>query len=180
MGETVNNIDYDTDNDFTYGMNGDELNRETENLNLYFTFSIRNDFFGISVELIREVLKYSRVFKIPRVPEYIKGVINLRGEVVPVIDLSGRFYGIESQIKEGTSIIIVEITDNDEKIPVGVMIDSVSAVAELADDEIESVPETGNRIRADYIEGIGKIDGEFAILLNIENVLKIDELSDFN
>ena len=167
------------DPDFNYGMNG-EGEENSEDLKLYFTFTIRNDLFGISVNLIREVIKYSRVFKTPRVPEYIKGVINLRGEVVPVIDLSGRFYSVESEISDGTSIIIVEITENDESVPVGVMIDSVRAVTELTDESIEAVPETGNRIRIDYIDGIGKVEGEFAILLNIGNVLKIDELSDFN
>jgi len=180
MEEISGRIDTAYETDFAYGIvDGVESDR-SENAKLYFTFNIRNDLFGISVNLIREVLKFSKVYRIPRVPDYIKGVINLRGEVVPVIDLSGRFYGKESAISESSSIVIVEITDHDESIPVGVMIDSVRAVSELTDDNIESPPETGNRIRPDYIEGIGKVDGEFAILLKIENVLKIDELSDFN
>lgn len=178
MEETANNIEYE--DSFNYGLSGESEQKKDGNLKLYFTFTIKNDLFGISVKLIREVLKYTKVFKTPRVPDYIKGVINLRGEVVPVIDLSSRFYGVESLISESTSIIIVEITENDEKIPVGVMIDSVRAVTELSDESIEPVPETGNRIRLDYIDGIGKVDREFAILLHVENVLKIDELSDFN
>ncbi len=180
MEETASSSSIEYDSDYNYGINGDKSDSKSENLKLYFTFKIRNDLFGISVKLIREVLKYTKVFRTPRVPEYIKGVINLRGEVVPVIDLSSRFYGNESDISDSTSIIIVEITDHDEKIPIGVMIDSVSAVTELSDESIESVPEIGNRIRLDYIDGIGKVDGEFAILLHVENVLKIEELSDFN
>lgn len=179
MGENINN-NMEYEGDFSFGMNSETSGSKEENLKLYFTFTLRNDLFGIPVKLIREVLKYTRVFRTPRVPEYIKGVINLRGEVVPVIDLSSRFYGIESVITENTSIIIVEISDNEEKIPVGVMIDSVRAVTELTDESIESVPEIGNRIRLDYIDGIGKVEGEFAILLHVENVLKIEELSDFN
>lgn len=177
MEETVINMAEEPH--FTRGMNVDYVPDRADNLKLYFTFTIRNDVFGIPVSLIREVIKYSRVFRIPRVPDYIKGVINLRGEVVPVVDLSGRFYGVQSEIAESTSIIIVEITEHEEKIPVGVLIDSVRAVTDLADDCIESAPATGNRIRLDYIDGIGKVDSEFAILLNIENVLKIEELSDF-
>lgn len=180
MGESAENIIEVNDRDYSYGLNGDGADVNAGDMKLYFTFQIRNDIFGISVKLIREVLKYTKVFRIPRVPEYIKGVINLRGEVVPVIDLSGRFYGVESAITESSSIIIVEVTENEESIPVGVVIDSVRAVTELADESIESVPEVGNKIRLDYIEGIGKVDGEFAILLKIENVLKIAELSDFN
>jgi purine-binding chemotaxis protein CheW len=172
------NTGYDTD--YAYGLMDGIGSDRSENVKLYFTFNIRNDLFGISVNLIREVLKFSKVYRIPRVPDYIKGVINLRGEVVPVIDLSGRFYGIESTISESSSIIIVEIKDHEERIPVGVMIDSVRAVTELTDDSIEAAPEIGNRIRPDYIEGIGKVEGEFAILLKIDNVLKIEELSDFN
>ena len=180
MEEIAGDINILNQADFAYGMTNGIESDKADNVKLYFTFQIRNDLFGISVNLIREVLKYSKVYRIPRVPDYIKGVINLRGEVVPVIDLSGRFYGIESAISESSSVIIVEITDHEERIPVGVMIDAVRAVTELSADTIESVPETGNRIRLDYIDGIGKVDGEFAILLNIENVLKIDELSDFN
>jgi purine-binding chemotaxis protein CheW len=180
MEEIAVGINTGSEMDFAYGMGGEGETDRKDNVKLYFTFNIRNDLFGISVSLIREVLKFSKVYRIPRVPDYIMGVINLRGEVVPVIDLSGRFYGIESVISESSSIIIVEVSDHDERIPVGVMIDSVRAVTELTDDSIESVPETGNRIRPDYIDGIGKVDGEFAILLKIENVLKIEELSDFN
>jgi purine-binding chemotaxis protein CheW len=165
---------------YSYGSGGERRTDAGDNLRLYFTFTIRNDLFGVQVKLIREVLKYTRVFRIPRVPDYIRGVINLRGEVVPVIDLSCRFYGLESVINDNTSIIIVEISENDENIPVGVIIDSVREVTELSDESIESAPEIGNRIRIDYIEGIGKVQGEFAILLRIGNVLRIDELSDFN
>ncbi len=180
MGETINCISPDNNINYSYGTNSETKQEGTDSVKLYFTFKIRNDLFGIPVNTIREVLKYTKVFRTPRVPGYIKGVINLRGEVVPVINLPCRFYDMESGITENTSIIIIEITENDEKIPVGVMIDSVREVTELSDESIESTPEVGNRIKPDYIEGIGKVNGEFAILLKIEKVLKIDELSDFN
>jgi len=145
---------------------------------LYLTFSLGKDLFGIRVSEVREVIEYKEVFKIPRVPEYLKGVINLRGEVVPIIDLHSRFYSNLSDVTGTTSIVVVEIDDDNHKIPIGVMIDSVKAVTELYENNIESVPEIGSRIRADFIEGIGKLDNQFVILLKMQNILNIEELSD--
>ncbi len=145
---------------------------------LYLTFSLGKDLFGIQVSEVREVIEYKQVFKIPRVPEYLKGVINLRGEVVPIIDLHSRFYSKLSDVTGTTSIVVVEIDDDNHKIPIGVMIDSVKAVTELYQNNIESVPEIGSRIRSDFIEGIGKLDDQFVILLKMQNILNIEELSD--
>lgn len=147
------------------------------NIVLYLTFLIGNDTFGIQVSDIREVIEYKKVFKLPRVPEYIKGVINLRGEVVPVIDLHSRFYNTTTGIVSSTSIVVVEIDDENQKIPIGVMIDLVRAVTELNEEKIEAVPEIGSRIRAEFIHGIGKVDNQFVILLKIQNVLNLAELS---
>lgn len=144
---------------------------------LYLTFSLGHDFFGIQVGEVREVIECKQVFKIPRVPEFVKGVINLRGDVVPVIDLHSRFYSKVSVISATTSIVIVEIDDDNHKVPVGVMIDSVKAVTEFCENNIESVPEVGNRIRSDFINGIGKHENQFVILLNVQNILNIEELS---
>ena len=161
------------------GGEGEDLVTDVEIIQLV-TFLLDEVEYGVNILSVHEILRIPEITRLPNTPGFIKGVINLRGEVVPVIDLSSRFYGIEGVISENTSIIIVEIAENEEKIPIGVMIDSVRAVTELSDESIESVPEIGNRIRLDYIDGIGKVDGEFAILLHIENVLKIEELSDFD
>jgi len=145
---------------------------------LYLTFLLGKDLFGVQVSEIREVIEYKQVFKIPRVPEYLKGVINLRGEVVPIIDLHSRFYNTISIVTGTTSIVVVEMNDDGHKIPIGVMIDSVKAVTELYENKIESVPEIGSRIRSDFVEGIGKLEDQFVILLKVQNILNIEELSD--
>lgn len=147
---------------------------------LYLTFLLGKDLFGIQVSEIREVIEFKQVFKIPRVPDYLKGVINLRGEVVPIIDLHSRFYNAKCSITGTTSIVVVEIDDDEHKIPIGVMIDSVKAVTELYENNIEAVPEIGSRIKSDFIEGIGKLDDQFVILLKVQNILNIDELSNID
>ncbi len=147
---------------------------------LYLTFTLGKDLFGIQVSEVREVIEYKQVFKIPRVPEYLKGVINLRGEVVPIIDLHSRFYKTVSGVTGTTSIVVVEMDDDNHKIPIGVMIDSVKAVTELYENNIESVPEIGSRIRSDFIEGIGKLEDQFVILLKVQNILNIEELSNID
>lgn len=147
---------------------------------LYLTFSLGKDLFGIQVSEVREVIEYKQVFKIPRVPDFLKGVINLRGEVVPIIDLHSRFYNKLSEVTGTTSIVVVELDDDNHKIPIGVIIDSVKAVTELYENSIESVPEIGSKIRSDFIEGIGKLDNQFVILLNVQNILNIEELSNID
>ncbi len=150
----------------------------TGDMVLYLTFALGSDLFGIQVSEVREVIEYKQVFKIPRVPEFLKGVINLRGEVVPIIDLHSRFYGKESAVTGTTSIVVVEIDDESHKIPIGVMIDQVKAVTELYENNIESVPEIGSKIRSDFVEGIGKLEDKFVILLKVQSILNIEELSD--
>jgi purine-binding chemotaxis protein CheW len=147
-------------------------------LTLYLTFLLGNDTFGIQVGEIREVIEYKKVFKVPGVPDFIKGVINLRGEVVPVIDLHSRFYNKPTDVINSTSIIVVEVNDENYKIPVGVMIDSVEAVTGLPVESIETVPEIGSKIRTDFIHGIGKVEDQFVILLKVQNILNLKELSD--
>lgn len=148
-----------------------------QDIELYLTFTLGSDLFGIKVSEVREVIEFRQIFRIPRVPEYIRGVINLRGEVVPVIDLFSRFYGRVDERARNASIVIVEMRDENSKTPIGVLIDSVNEVIEISDIDIEAVPEIGSRIRADFIEGIGKPGDRFVILLEIGRVLNIEELS---
>jgi purine-binding chemotaxis protein CheW len=147
---------------------------------LYFTFILGRDLFGIKVGEIREVIEYKKIFKIPRAPEYIKGVINLRGEVVPIIDLHSRFYNTVSRVIDTSSIVVVEIDDDNHKVPIGVMIDKVKAVSELNLNRIEAIPEIGSKIRTDFVEGIGKLEDQFVILLNMKSILNIQELSNID
>ncbi len=145
----------------------------------YLTFMVGNETYGVDVSRVREVINYERVFPVPRVPLFIRGVINLRGEVVPVIDLSCRFYGKTAVEGKMTSIVIMEIESEGEFIHVGAVIDAIHAVEEIPEDNIEHTPEFGSKIRHDYIFGVGKTDGRFIIILNLPRVLDVAELSDF-
>ena len=147
---------------------------------LYLTFVIGKELLGIPVSSVREVIEYKKVFKTPRVPDYIRGVINLRGEVVPVIDLSARFYNIKSSVIGTSAIVIVEVEENRHKTAVGVIIDAVRAVVEISGEKIDATPDIGSRIRPDFITGIGKVEKDFVILLKTDSILNIEELSDFN
>ncbi|HNX22690.1 MAG TPA: chemotaxis protein CheW [Spirochaetota bacterium] len=165
-------LNIDPESEMTVSADGD--------LVLYLTFLLGKDLFGIQVSEIREVIEYKQVFKLPRVPEFLKGVINLRGEVVPIIDLHSRFYNTSFKVTSTTSIVVVEVDDDNHKTPIGVIIDSVKAVTELYESNIEAVPEIGSRIRPDFVEGIGKLDDQFVILLRVQNILNIEELSNID
>ena len=148
----------------------------------YLTFLLGNELYGFEVKNIREVIEYNQITsitEIPMVPEYIKGVINLRGEVVPVVDLSSRFYGYRSDITRRTCISIIEVEDDSDTVLVGSMIDAVNAVIDMSLDDIETTMGFGAKIRSDFIKGIGKADDKFIILLNLDKVLDIDDLSSF-
>jgi purine-binding chemotaxis protein CheW len=124
-------------------------------------------------------IEYSRTFIIPKTPDYIKGVINLRGEVLPVIDLSVLFYKKTSGITNSTGIIFIEQQYKNETLLVGVIIDAVEAVVDVPEDTISAAPDYSTKINAEYIKGIGKVDEKFIILLNIEKILDIDLLSSY-
>jgi purine-binding chemotaxis protein CheW len=159
------------------GIEDNETITISKNYILHLTFLLGNDIFGIPVSSIKEVMEYKRVFKTPGVPAYIRGVINLRGEVVPVIDLNYRFYNTITIITDTTGIVVVEVTENNEVTLIGVMVDAVNAVTDIPEDSIENAPDIGSRVRTDFISGIGKVNDQFIILLNTDTVLNIDELS---
>ncbi len=114
---------------------------------------------------------------IPLMPEFLRGVINLRGAVVPVIDLSCRFGGKSTQVARRTCIIIVEMTEGDIKQDIGVMVDAVSEVLEIASGDIEPAPAFGAKIRTDFISGMGKVNGKFVIILDVARVLSVEEIA---
>jgi len=115
---------------------------------------------------------------VPMMPSFIRGVINLRGSVVPVVDLSARFGRTKTEISHRTCIVIIEVQGEDSsKQDIGVMVDSVSEVLEIPRNEIEPPPAFGAKIRVDFIYGMGKIEGKFVIILDANKVLSVDELS---
>lgn len=142
----------------------------------YLTFMLSGETYAISILRIKEIIQYGQLTEVPRMPDFIRGVINLRGAVVPVIDLSARFGKSPTAIGRRNCIIIIEVAVGDEIQSVGVMVDAVNAVLDIPASEIEPAPTFGTHIRADFIAGMGKIDGKFVIILNIQHVLSMDDM----
>jgi len=142
----------------------------------YLTFMLSGETYAISILRIKEIIQYGQLTEVPRMPDFIRGVINLRGAVVPVIDLSARFGKPTTALGRRNCIIIIEVEAGAETQSVGVMVDAVNAVLEIPAAEIEPAPSFGTHIRADFIAGMGKINGKFVIILNIQHVLSMDDM----
>lgn len=149
----------------------------TEEQKQYLTFMLGGESFAMGILCIKEIIEYTGLTQVPMMPECIRGVINLRGAVVPVLDLAVRFGKLPSEVTKKTCIVIIEVTADDEHHDMGVVVDAVNAVLEIPHAEIEPPPAFGAKIRTDFIEGMGKVNGKFVILLNANQVLSIDELS---
>ncbi|MDP1771134.1 MAG: chemotaxis protein CheW [Methylobacter sp.] len=143
----------------------------------YLTFMLSGETYAISILRIKEIIQYGQLTEVPRMPDFIRGVINLRGAVVPVIDLSARFGKQPTSIGRRNCIIIIEVEVEEKTQSVGVMVDAVNAVLEIPANEIEPAPTFGTNIRADFIAGMGKINGKFVIILNIQHVLSMDDMA---
>ena len=154
-----------------------DLAADESQIQQFLTFSLQQEMFGLSISPIKEIIEYDKVTTVPMVPTYVRGVINLRGNVVPVIDLPVRFGWTSSPISKRSCIVIVEVENNEERFDIGVVIDSVSEVLEIADENIGAAPSFGARVRTDFIAGMGRVDEDFIVLLNANKVLAIDELS---
>ena len=154
-----------------------ELQSESGEEGQYLTFMLSHEMYAIGILHIKEILEYGQLTAVPMMPEFIRGVINLRGAVVPVVDLAARFGGKQSDVTKRTCIVILEVSTENGKQDIGIMVDAVSAVMEIPDDDIEPPPAFGAKIRADFIEGMGKLDGKFVIILAVDKVLSVDELA---
>lgn len=144
----------------------------------YLTFLLSGEMFAINILNIKEIIEYGNLTEVPMMPGFIRGVINLRGSVVPVVDLSARFGRLKTEVSRRTCIVIIEVAGGDETTQdIGVMVDSVSEVLEIPRSEIEPPPAFGARIRVDFIHGMGKVAGKFVIILCADRVLSVDELS---
>ena len=143
----------------------------------YLTFSLGGEVFALGILNVKEIIEFGQITEIPMMPAFIRGVINLRGAVVPVIDLSARFGGSSSTVSRRTCIVIVELGDGEERQDLGVIVDAVNEVLEIPRADIEPPPSFGARIRADFIQGMGKVDGHFVIILNVERVLSTEEIT---
>ncbi|MDD2882097.1 MAG: chemotaxis protein CheW [Rhodoferax sp.] len=144
----------------------------------YLTFMLGGEMFSISILCIKEIIWYANLTEVPMMPACIRGVINLRGAVVPVMDLSNRFGKASTPVIKSSCIVIVEVptATEGEHQNMGVVVDSVQAVLEIPTSEIEPAPSFGAKIRPDFIEGIAKVNGKFVILLNVAKVLSMEEI----
>ncbi|WP_434702678.1 purine-binding chemotaxis protein CheW [Pseudomonas sp. Z1-12] len=143
----------------------------------YLTFTLGGEPFAVGTLSVKEIIEYGQLTAVPMMPPSIRGVINLRGAVVPVIDLGARFGGRLTQVGRRTCIVILEVDHTEGQQVIGVLVDAVNEVLEIAPADIEPPPAFGAHIRTDFILGMGKVGGRFVILLDIGRVLSVDELA---
>lgn len=148
-----------------------------EEISQYLTFFLQGEMFGLNIKPIKEISEYGKITAVPLVPNYVRGVINLRGNVVPVIDLPARFGWNSSAVNKRSCIVIVEVEGESEVMEIGIVIDSVSEVLDIPVSNIGAAPSFGARVRTDFISGMGKVGEEFVVLLNANKVLSVAELS---
>jgi purine-binding chemotaxis protein CheW len=142
----------------------------------YLTFTLDEELFAVDVAKVREVLDYTVITKIPRTPEYMRGVINLRGSVVPVIDLRLKFGMSKTENKTDTCVIVLEIEMEEETVVLGALADSVQEVFELEPEQIDPAPRFGTKFKSDFLKGMGKKDEKFIMILEIDKVFTSEEL----
>ena len=141
----------------------------------YLTFLLDGEMYAIGILAIKEIIEYHGVTEVPMMPSCVRGVINLRGAVVPVMDLLARFGRPSSATTKRTCIVIVEVEAEDERHVIGLLVDAVNEVLDIGAADIEPPPNFGARIRSDFIQGVGKVRGKFVLLLDANRALALDE-----
>ncbi len=142
----------------------------------YLTFVLRHEVFALAIEHVREIIQYTRMTVVPLMPEFVRGVINLRGAVVPVIDLQVRLGRARAQVGAKTCIIIFDVLQDGNKSELGLMVDAVSEVIEIAPTLIQPPPHFGTSIRRDFIRAMGKVDGQFVVILEPRQAFDIEDM----
>ncbi len=142
----------------------------------YLVFNSGDELFALGILCVREIIEYGHVTPVPKMPATLRGVVNLRGAVVPVMDLAARFGKPASTVGRRTCIVIVEVDTEDEPFVIGLIVDAVSAVQEIAAADIEPQPSFGLKIDADFVAGVAKVRGRFVIVLDIHEVVAVHQL----
>lgn len=142
----------------------------------YLTFKLDTEVFALDITKVREVLDFTALTKVPRTPDFMRGVINLRGSVVPVVDMRLKFNMSRTEQTVNTCIIIAEINLDGDKLVLGALADSVQEVIELEPGQIEPAPRIGTRLNTEFIKGMGKRDDQFIIILEIDRIFSTEEL----
>lgn len=144
----------------------------------YLTFWLGEDVFGMDIRSVREIIQFRPMTSLPLMPSFVRGVINLRGAVVPVVDLHARFGRQAAIVGKKTCIVIFDAQRAGERVELGLLVDAVSEVVKIADDDIEPPPDFGSAVRRDFIQGIGKVGARFVILLEPDRALDIAEMAE--
>lgn len=142
----------------------------------YLTFILAGEHYAVDTLSVREILEYTRFTPVPRMPATVRGATNLRGAVVPVIDLLARFNGKRTELGKRTCIVILDVPDEDRPQPLGVLVDTVSAVREISPHEIQPAPAFGSHLRSEFITGVVRLDDRFVTLLALDQVLDLETL----
>lgn len=142
----------------------------------YLTFFLGDEMFAMDIRSVREIIQHAAMTVVPMTPDFIRGVINLRGAVVPVIDLQSRFGRAQATVGKKTCVVIFDATQDGEKTELGLMVDSVSEVIEIAPKDIEPAAQFGSTIQREFIRGMGKVKGEFIVILEPDRALNIDDM----
>jgi len=137
----------------------------------YLTFALEPEEYGLEILKVREIIGYMDITAVPQTPHHVKGVINLRGQVIPVIDLRAKFGMETAEVTEQTCIIVVETSQASRKFSTGIVVDRVQEVLDIAGEDIEEAPQFGSSVNTDFILGMGKIGESVKILLDIDRVL---------
>lgn len=145
----------------------------------YLTFALSSEEYGLEILKVREIIGIMEITAVPQTPVYVRGVINLRGKVIPVIDLRAKFGMETTETTDQTCIIVVEIVQDNQKFSTGIVVDRVQEVLDISVDQIEDAPQFGSSVDTDFILGMGKIGDSVKILLDIDKVLACDELESF-
>ena len=147
-------------------------------LSQYLTFFLGEEEYALGILRVKEIIQYDVVTRVPRTPDWIRGVINLRGRVVPVVDLAVKFNRPATTVGKSTCVVLVEVDVDDEHRVVGLVADAVSQVIDLRPDDIEPPPAFGTRLQVEYLLGMAKLGKKFALILDIDKVLSADERID--
>ncbi len=143
----------------------------------YLTFKLGDETFAMPILMIKEILEYPELTNVPMMAACVRGVLNLRGRVVPVVDLAVRFGRPASQPTRRTCVVILEVQSDEEQLDVGIIVDGVNQVIDIPQSEIEPPPSFGAKLRTDFIRGMGKVNGSFVVILDSSTVLSIHEIA---
>jgi purine-binding chemotaxis protein CheW len=155
-------------------------NQNEETKRSYLSFKVGTEFFATNVSCVLNILEITKITRVPKSPKFLKGVINLRGNVLPVLDTRIKFGLKETEYTTNTCILILEIKIKNEKVQLGAIVDSVSAVLELADEQIQPAPSLGTSYKTNILKGFTKVDDEFIMIIDPDKVFADEEIIDIN